>query len=102
MTDDGLNDRNYESSLMQIDNNTDTLHTAKCYLGSHLYPNDVALMTREQFLEYLAERDDIWAFGNGQLLVPEQLTDALWETIDTVHIGPALVGDSKAHKEETE
>ena len=102
------------SSLMQIDNNTDTPHTADVWLGS-LYTAvrdlpSYSQMTLEQLLEHLAEMgtDGVWVFAFGREtpfygpIDPAQLTDAVWETIDTVRIGPVLVGGSKAHKEETE
>ena len=96
----------------QTNNNTDTPHTADVSLGS-LYTavRDLpshSQMTLEQFLEHLAEMDGGWVFAFGREtpfygpIDPAQLTDAVWETIDTVRIGPVLVGGSKAHKEETE
>ena len=93
-------------SLMQTNSSTDTPYTVECYLGSHLNPH-VALMTLKQFLEHLAERNDVWAFGFGRdhisslLLDPAQLTDAVWETIDTVHIFPAMVGGPLPEEEST-
>ena len=79
---------------MQTNSNTDTSHTAECWLGSHLDPH-VAIMTLEQFLEHLAERNGVMVFATAPetypIQHPLQLTDAVWETIDTVHIGPAFL-----------
>ena len=94
------------SSLMQINNNTDTPHTAECWQGSNLPWQS---MTLDQFLEHLAERNgETWVFANGQrytgnpFLDPSaQLTDAVWETIDTVHIFPAMVGGPLPEEEST-
>lgn len=90
---------------MQTNNNTDTSHTTECWLGSHLNPH-VALMTLEQFLEHLAERNGVVVFASGPEtpfypVDPAQLTDDVWETMDTVRIGPAFVLGSEAHKEES-
>jgi hypothetical protein len=70
-------------------------HTAECWLGSFQNPH-VAIMTLEQFLEHLAERNGVTVWASAPEVYPIQhplqLTDAVWETIDTVHIGCAFVG----------
>ena len=91
------------SSLMQTNSNTDTSHTAECYiyagLSVHLNLPSPMQMTLKQ-LEHFAERYSVWVFASGPetpshiIPDPAQLTDAVWETIDTVRIGPTLVGGS--------
>ena len=93
------------SSLMQTNtnSNTDTPHTAECCIAGglsfHLNLPSPMQMTLKQ-LEHFAERYSVWVFASGPetpshiIPDPAQLTDAVWETIDTVRIGPTLVGGS--------
>ena len=97
------------SSLMQTNSNTDTSHTAECYiyagLSVHLNLPSPTQMTLKQ-LEHFAERNDVMVFASGpetpqSIVDPAQLTDAVWEMIDRVSIGPRIVGLHTSRREES-
>ena len=99
------------SSLMQTNtnSNTDTPHTAECCIAGglsfHLNLPSPTQMTLQQ-LEHFAERNDVMVFASGpetpqSIVDPAQLTDAVWEMIDRVSIGPRIVGLHTSRREES-
>mgnify|MGYP001190639522 CR=1 FL=1 len=81
------------SSLMQIDNSTEP--TTKVYIAGS--PTIRNRMTKEQLLRYLSDLihpENVWIFALGQFVLPAQLAETDWETVGTVRITPALVGNT--------
>ncbi len=49
-------------------------------------------LTKAETLSEVAGNEGSWVFAGNQMVQPEQLAQADWETVGTVRIVPGLVG----------
>ena len=49
-------------------------------------------LTKEETLERVSDSPGAWVFANNQMVQPQQLQNADWDTVGTVRIVPGLVG----------